>query len=119
MNAPVKIVIALVSLNMLLGVFTGIIDLNPYAAAFLGAGYFLAYNLLVYEWCGANSNSKGLPIPFGAKTLTVVFAPLGLAYYFFRVYGFLRAIGAYLLSVVVIVVVAIAPSVPLLIWGNT
>ncbi|WP_185234810.1 hypothetical protein [Teredinibacter franksiae] len=119
MNAPIKIVIGLFSLNFVFGVIAGLDGLNPYITVFLGVGYFVAYNVLVYEWCGANSSCKALPIPFGAKTLTAVFAPLGLAYYFFVVYRFFPAIGAYMLSLVVITLIVIAPSIPLIIWGNT
>ncbi len=81
---------------------TGYSAIFGIAEAFLpqdGSGYspltlplWVAFAILLFNWCKAHSQTSGIKEPTGSAMLCGLFAPIGVPLYFFRGFGFKKGL---------------------------
>lgn len=59
---------------------------NPFAVL-----YFFLFSALIYRWCFAYAEERGIEPPFGASILAAFLVPIGVPIYFFRLLPFFAA----------------------------
>jgi hypothetical protein len=74
--------------------------LEPFAPSYghqlhneVSLGHVLVLAVLFFGWCKAHASVHGISPPFGAPLLVALLAPAGLAYYFFRAFGWQSALA--------------------------
>ncbi|MFC0682924.1 hypothetical protein ACFFGH_34280 [Lysobacter korlensis] len=66
--------------------------------------HMLVLALLLFAWCKAHASVHGVKPPVASPLLVALFAPVGLAYYFFRAFTWRRALRSMASAVLVFVV---------------
>jgi hypothetical protein len=114
-----KYILILFLINILFGLFSGATEVNQYLLVLLGIVYIVVQVVFVYEWCEVHSIENKVALPGGAKILMVLFTPIGLAYYFYRAFGFGSATLKFLISIIVMTAIIVAPGVTsYIVYGN-